>query len=131
MESEMAASSITFSENEAIVLESRLSMLNEEETWEDLFEDVDDVQIDFQQAADYAERMRVQINAGDFVLPLDVPCALEVLAEALEGSTLMDLAKEGIENGKITTQKRTAYVRARETAAKKIETLLGRQLQFS
>ncbi|WP_408601537.1 hypothetical protein [Pseudomonas sp. PLMAX] len=127
----MAASSITFTANEAIVLESRLSMLNEEETWEDLFEDVDDVQIDFQQAADYAERMRVQINAGDFVLPLDVPCALEVLAEALEGSTLTDLAKEGIDNGKITPQKRSAIVRARDTAAKKIETLLGRELQFS
>ena len=127
----MTASSIKFTATEGLVLESRLSMLNEEETWEDLFEDRDDVEIDFEQAADYAERMRVQINAGDFVLPLDVPCALEVLAEALEGSTLMDLAKEGIDNGKITTQKRTVYVRARETAAKKIETLLGRQLQFS
>lgn len=127
----MAASSITFTENEAIVLESRLSMLNEEETWEDLFEDRDDVEIDFEQAADYAERMRVQINAGNFVLPLDVPCALEVLAEALEGSTLIDLAKEGIDNGKITQQKRSAFVRARDTAAKKIESLLGRQIQFS
>lgn len=127
----MAASSIKFTATEALVFESRLSMLNEEETWEDLFEDRDDVEIDFEQAADYAERMRVQINAGDFVLPLDVPCALEVLAEALEGSTLMDLAKEGIDNGQITTQKRSAFIRARETAAKKIESLLGRELQFS
>lgn len=124
----MDTQSIAFTPVETEVLTHRLEILSEEETCEELFDDEADV--DPEQAAAYAERMQAQIAAGNHVLPLDVPCALKVLAEALEGCTLLEMAKEAVEDGEITSQKRSSLTRGRNSAARKIEKLLGRPLRL-
>ena len=116
--------SLTLSENEAVVMLHRLQNLTDEGHCEEVFED--EPGIDCAQAAEFAQQVVDLINQKIYVLPIDHRVALEVLADSLEGSTFFGDADDAVEDGEISRQKLSAYKRAANSAAAKIEKLIGR-----
>lgn len=118
---EEKAVTLTFTENEAEVMLHRLEFLDEVVCGEVFPEDIDP-----EQAADFASSLVDLIAQHIYTFPASSKLELEVLAETLEGSTFFGDTDLAVENGELTRQKVSSFKRAANSAASKIESLLGR-----
>lgn len=121
----MTHPSILFTDIEVEVLHHRLAMLEQMDAddLEELFEDSEPADIET-----YAGRVAEDIKNGRRVIALDVPVAAAVLADAVEGGTLHEMAQESFEAGDMTKQKVTAYRNAYHSLANKLAPVVGRPL---
>lgn len=112
---------LTFTKNEAEVMLHRLEFLDVV-VCEELFAQ----DIDPEKAADFASSLVDLIAQHIYTFPASTKLQLEVLAETLEGSTFFGDTDLAVDNGELTKQKVSAFRRAANSAASKIEPLLGR-----
>jgi hypothetical protein len=116
---------ITFTPTEAEIIAHRLGQLSEEDDLAELFEEED---INVALASAFAQKLSMQFHAKNYVVNIEEPWDLLILAEALEGSTYFGDDEHAILDGLQTRQKSTAHKRSAQTAADKISKLLGREV---
>lgn len=117
---------LTFTATEADILRHRLTFLAalDAEDLADLFPEHEAPA----GLAEMADLAAAQLYDGPLAVTYCHPDTLLVLAEAVEGSTFLEMAKEGAQAGALSRQKLAAFRLALASAAEKIEGPLGRRL---
>lgn len=119
---------ITFTSIEADVLRHRLCHLSEMDD-EDLAELFPDHAAPGTLAI-MAERAACQLKDGWLTVTIAHPDTVLVLVDAIEGSTHHEVAYEAEQSGRISRQKRAAYLTALATAAAKITFATGVEVKL-
>jgi hypothetical protein len=123
----MEAVSITFSKIEAETLTHRLHFLSDESELEELM--ADDT-LDLEELARFALQQAQDFEKGLLTVTLTRREHVEALAEAIEGSTVHDIARDEASSERRSRQSATAVTRSLETASDKIEKATGRVVRL-
>jgi hypothetical protein len=115
---------LVFTETQADILLHRLENFTDAGFCSEVFEE----DIDPDLAAEYATEVVNLIRQKIYALPITSEVSLEVLADALEGSTYFGNADAAVEDEEISRQKVSAQRKSAWQAAEKIGKLLGRHI---
>lgn len=121
---------IDFTPAEAEALSHRLEHLADHDYLEELFDEelyeIED--FDLIELADFCSTAVTNINTGGTMIALERPEHVAAIVEAVEGSTVIDIARDEVSAGRRPRQHAEAVDRVLRSAANKIKLATGRDV---